>query len=156
MAVWAAIGNLEAHFTIQMLINSPATCGPSFGPLLSSYSIPVEGWRWSQWEILWLAGPVTILMFIALPETSTATILLRRARRLRKSTGNVNLKSQSEIDQVNISAKSMILDALMKPVSIIDEIPILCMLVHEAQDQGVMCNREPTTCRKSYSNCSFI
>ncbi|TVY52994.1 Caffeine resistance protein 5 [Lachnellula cervina] len=111
MAVWAAI----------------ATCGPSFGPLLSSYSIPVEGWRWSQWEILWLAGPVTVLMFIALPETSTPTIMLHRARRLRHSTGNMNLKSQSEVNQVSISAKNMILDALMKPVSVLDDSKIPCI-----------------------------
>jgi len=59
-----------------------------------------------------------MLMFYFLPETSSETILLRRARRLRKSTGNTNLKSQSEIDQASLSAKEVAFDALIKPVSV--------------------------------------
>jgi MFS transporter, DHA1 family, multidrug resistance protein len=94
-----------------------ATCGPSIGPLISSFSTVAEGWRWSQWELLWLSGPVLIFMFFLLPETSTETILLRRACRLRKSTGNANLMSQSEIDQANLSAKEVAFNALIKPVS---------------------------------------
>lgn len=66
-------------------------------------------------------------MFIALPETSTPTIMLHRARRLRHSTGNMNLKSQSEVNQVSISAKNMILDVLMKPVSVFDDSKIPCI-----------------------------
>ena len=38
-------------------------------------------------------------MFFFLPETSSANILLNRAKRLRKLTGDNRLKAQSEIDQ---------------------------------------------------------
>ncbi len=57
-------------------------------------------------------------MFICLPETSHPNILLRRAARLRKLTGNVNFKSQSEIDQQNMKPSAVVIDALIKPIEI--------------------------------------
>jgi MFS transporter, DHA1 family, multidrug resistance protein len=69
-----------------------------------------------MWEMLWLAGPVFILFFLTLPETNPATILLHRARRLRLATGNEQLKSQSEIDQANLSVTSLILENLYRPM----------------------------------------
>lgn len=64
-----------------------ATSGPALGPVIAGFSVPVQGWRWSSWEILWLSGPILIVMILFLPETSTPNILLRRAQRLRKLTG---------------------------------------------------------------------
>jgi DHA1 family multidrug resistance protein-like MFS transporter len=55
------------------------------------------------------------MMIFSLPETSTANILLRRARRLRKITGNNNFLSQSEIDQAGMSAGDVAYEALIKP-----------------------------------------
>lgn len=78
---------------------SAAYCGPALGPLLSGFAVTAKGWRWSLWEILWIAGPIFILMFLCVPETSTPNILLRRADRLRKFTGDDRLRAQSEIDQ---------------------------------------------------------
>ncbi|KAI5366623.1 putative major facilitator superfamily, MFS transporter superfamily [Septoria linicola] len=76
---------------------------PALGPLLSGFAVPAKGWRWSLWEILWMSAPVLILMYMAFPETSAANILLRRAQRLRKLTGNDKYKSQSELDQANLN-----------------------------------------------------
>ncbi|KAE8445003.1 hypothetical protein EG329_014009 [Mollisiaceae sp. DMI_Dod_QoI] len=92
-----------------------ATLGPAFGPVVAGFSIQAKNWRWSQWEMLWLSGPIFLLMFFSLPETSPATILLQRARRLRKLLHKSNLKSQSEIDQAHMTAKERAFDALIKP-----------------------------------------
>jgi len=92
-----------------------ATCGPALGPIISGFSVTAENWRWSQWELLWLAGPVYLVMFFFLPETSPSNILLRRAQRLRKLTGNQNLKSQSEIDQANIKFTDLVTENLLRP-----------------------------------------
>jgi DHA1 family multidrug resistance protein-like MFS transporter len=67
------------------------------------------------WEMLWLAGPVCIAMVLTLPETSADNILLRRAQRLRKLTGRTDMFSQSEIDQANMTARQIAIDALIKP-----------------------------------------
>lgn len=72
--------------------------------------------------MLWLSGPICIAMFVLLPETSADTILLRRARRLRKLTGRDDLYSQSEIDQAYMSAREIVANALFRPweINILD------------------------------------
>lgn len=95
-----------------------AYCGPALGPLISGFAVTAKGWRWSLWEILWMAGPVFLVMFMLLPETSTPNILLRRARRLRKLTGDERLKSQSEIDQKNMKPSAIVVEAIVKPIEI--------------------------------------
>lgn len=95
-----------------------AFCAPALGPLLSGFAVMNNGWRWSLWEILWMAGPVWIVMFFSMPETSSGTILLRRAQRLRKLTGDASLKSQSEIDQGSKSFRQIAGEQLLKPIEI--------------------------------------
>ncbi|KAI9661747.1 MAG: hypothetical protein M1821_008986 [Bathelium mastoideum] len=95
-----------------------ATCGPALGPIISGFSVDAENWRWSLWEMLWLAGPIWILLFLFLPETSGPNILLHRARRLRALTGDDRLKSQSEIDQANLHPRQVALEALWRPIGL--------------------------------------
>ena len=92
--------------------------GPALGPVISGYAVTAKGWRWSLWEVLWMSGPVFVLMFLVLPETSTANILLRRAQRLRKLTGNEQLRAQSEIDQGTMKPKEVLWNSLIKPFEI--------------------------------------
>lgn len=68
--------------------------------------------------MLWGTGPVWVLLFILLPETSPDTILLRRAARLRRVTGNENLRSNSEIIQAHMSLKQVVVESLLRPVQI--------------------------------------
>jgi len=93
-------------------------CGPALGPVISAFAVTAEGWRWSLWEILWAAGPVLIVMALLLPETSSPTILLQRAARLRKLTGDPRIKSQGEIDQKNLTPTGILLGAVIKPIEI--------------------------------------
>ena len=74
-------------------------CAPALRPLLAGFAVGPEGWRWAFWG----SAPVFLIMFVSMPETSASNILLRRAQRLRKPIGNANLKSQSEIDQGQLS-----------------------------------------------------
>jgi DHA1 family multidrug resistance protein-like MFS transporter len=92
--------------------------GPALGPLMAGFAVAAKNWRWSLWEIVWMAAPVVVLLLLLMPETSTPNILLRRARRLRALTGNANLQSQSEIDQRHITASAILVDALIKPIEI--------------------------------------
>jgi DHA1 family multidrug resistance protein-like MFS transporter len=107
---------------------SAAYCGPALGPLLSGFAVTAKGWRWSLWEILWAAGPVLIIMFLLLPETSTPNILLRRAQRLRRLTGDSRLRAQSEIDQKNLKPSAVIIDALIKPLEITIKDPAIAFV----------------------------
>ncbi|GAB1736744.1 hypothetical protein NU219Hw_g8776t1 [Hortaea werneckii] len=96
-----------------------ATAAPALGPLIAGFSVTVEGWRWAMWELLWLAGPIFLVMLLCLPETSAANILLRRAERLRKLTGDSRLMAQSEIDQANLRPKDVAFEALVRPMQLI-------------------------------------
>lgn len=97
---------------------SAAYCGPALGPLLSGFAVSAKGWRWSLWEILWIAGPAFLAFFFFLPETSGPNILARRAQRLRQKTGDPRLQSQSEIDQKNLRVGAILVDAIIKPLEI--------------------------------------
>ncbi|KAL8700850.1 MAG: hypothetical protein Q9201_005220 [Fulgogasparrea decipioides] len=97
---------------------SAAYCGPALGPLLSGFAVPVKGWRWSLWEIVWISGPILIIMLLFTPETSTPNILLRRAARLRKLTDSQRLQSHSEIAQKDLKPSAVAIDALIKPLEI--------------------------------------
>jgi len=96
-----------------------ATCGPALGPIISGFSVAAKNWRWSLWEMLWMNGPIFLSLFFFLPETSSANILLRRAQRLRKLTGDQHLKSQSEIDQANLTPRQVAVEALWRPFQLI-------------------------------------
>lgn len=107
---------------------SAAYCGPALGPLLSGFAITAKGWRWGLWEILWIAGPIFILMFLFNPETSTPNILLRRANRLRALTHDSRLKSQSEIDQKGLTPSKIAIEALIKPMEITFKDPAIAFV----------------------------
>ncbi|KUJ17062.1 multidrug transporter [Mollisia scopiformis] len=107
---------------------SAAYCGPALGPLLSGFAVTAKGWRWSLWEILWAAGPIFLLMFLLLPETSTPNILLRRAARLRKLTGDNRILAQSEIDQKNMKPSKILIDAIVKPIEITIKDPAIAFV----------------------------
>ncbi|KAK3620813.1 hypothetical protein LTR56_020587 [Elasticomyces elasticus] len=92
--------------------------GPALGPLMAGFAVPAKNWHWSLWEIAWMAAPMLIALLLLMPETSTSTILLRRARRLRQVTRESRLQSQSEIDQRQLSASGILVSALIKPIEI--------------------------------------
>ncbi|UPL04241.1 hypothetical protein LCI18_015175 [Fusarium solani-melongenae] len=114
------------------------SCGPSLGPLLSGFAVTAKNWRWSLYESIWISAPLLIALFIFLPETSTPNILLRRAQRLRKLTGNQKLMSQSEIDQAHLTVSGIAIDALIKPLEITIKDPaVLFVQVYSAIVYGI-------------------
>ncbi|PTB53512.1 hypothetical protein M431DRAFT_556789 [Trichoderma harzianum CBS 226.95] len=95
-----------------------AWAGPAIGPVIGGFAAQAKGWRWPMWEIVWMSSLALVFLLLFMPETSAPTILLRRARRLRKLTGDSRLQSQSEIDQRHMSTSAVLFDALVKPMEI--------------------------------------
>ncbi|KAJ5158717.1 Major facilitator superfamily domain general substrate transporter [Penicillium coprophilum] len=137
----ASIGDLYSLMSLpyaMMAWVSAAYCGPALGPLLSGFAVPIKGWRWSLFESIWASAPVFILMFMFLPETSSATILLRRADRLRKIHNTKRFQSQSEIDQRNMQISDVAIDALIKPLEITIKDPaVLFVQIYTAIIYGI-------------------
>ncbi|KAJ5628496.1 hypothetical protein N7490_010724 [Penicillium lividum] len=124
----ASMGDMYNEIYVPLLLTSwvaAAYCGPALGPVLSAFAIVKEGWRWAMWEILWMSGPVFCIMLVFLPETSPDTILLRRAQRLRRITGNPNIFSHSEIERDHLTFGQEVLISLAKPIEIMMKDPAI-------------------------------
>ena len=102
-----------------------AWAGPAFGPVIGGFAAQARGWRWPLWEIVWLASGTLLVLLILMPETSASNILLRRAKRLRKLTGDSRLQSQSEIDQRNLQLSDVLVTALIRPMEIMLKDPAI-------------------------------
>lgn len=72
--------------------------GPALGPLIGGY-LSLAGWRWLFWFQLIVGGVAYILIAFTVPETYAPTILTRRAKRLRKETGDQSYVTEEEIDR---------------------------------------------------------
>lgn len=92
--------------------------GPAIGPTFAGFAAMEKGWRWPLWEVVWICAVMAIFLLALTPETSAPNILLRRAKRLRKLTGDARLQSQSEIDQRHMSGSAVLIAALIRPFEI--------------------------------------
>ncbi len=95
-----------------------AVLGPTMGPLLGGFAAQANGWRWPIWILMWLSGGTLIVLFFFMPETSSANILYRRARRLRKQTGNDKLRCEPELIGETMTGKEIALMVLVRPFTL--------------------------------------
>lgn len=106
-----------------------ATCwGPLIGPIISGFIAPALGWRWVYWIALIIAG-ISWPVLIFSPETYAPVILKRRAKRLRKETGNPNIVAPSELGSQSI--KDLVTVVLTRPVRMfLFESIVLCSCLY--------------------------
>nr|POE47527.1 caffeine resistance protein 5 [Quercus suber] len=113
-----------------------AICGPTLGPLVGGFAVmsgPIGGgftapWTWPIWELMWLSAFCLVSIFFFLPETSANNILYRRARRLRKITGDDKIKAESEIVGENMTPKDIVLMSLVRPFTLNFTEPMVFLL----------------------------
>jgi DHA1 family multidrug resistance protein-like MFS transporter len=82
--------------------------------------------RWHTWTAtLWLLAGMTafttMFTFFFLPETLSSNILLRRAQRIRRQTGDLTYRSQSEVHAPTTDFFSMLLKQT------VDDLKLSCM-----------------------------
>lgn len=65
--------------------------------------------------MLWISGFSFAFLVLLMPETLSDAVLLRRARRLRKLTGDDRYKSMSEIKESLLTKKDIAKEALIRP-----------------------------------------
>ncbi|KAF9883170.1 hypothetical protein FE257_003890 [Aspergillus nanangensis] len=109
-----ARGRLMAYFMTM------TTIGPILGPVISGWVV-LCGWRWCIWVGVIFAG-VSLPMAIFMPETFAPIILQRRAAKLRKETGNMNIVAP--LDLVNQSFKQKLAINLSRPFKMLFYEPI--------------------------------
>ncbi|KAJ5167395.1 uncharacterized protein N7482_006176 [Penicillium canariense] len=91
------------------------TFGPIMGPWISGF-VAVVSWRWCFWIGLICSG-ATLPLVIFMPETYGPVVLTRRAKKLRKETGNSNIVSPLELESRDL--RRMFLVTISRPFRMI-------------------------------------
>lgn len=103
-----------------------ATCmnlASTIAPIVGAFIVDRYNWRWTAWVTLILCGAVGILCLVLLRETSHNRILMKRAARLRRETGNAKLRSRNEM--VSLDWHVLLHKYCTKPVRMFVQEPIL-------------------------------
>ncbi|KAJ3558924.1 hypothetical protein NM688_g648 [Phlebia brevispora] len=105
----------EDRATVLGLWGVAAMSGPALGPVIGGFVAQAKGWTWTIWILLWLGGGSAVFLAFFMPETSSQAILYRRAVRLRRLTGNQQLRSQGEIDAAQMTMGDIAMLTLIRP-----------------------------------------
>lgn len=85
------------------------------GPWVSGF-VAVVSWRWCFWIGLICSG-VALPLVIFMPETYGPVVLKRRAKKLRKDTGNSSILSPLEMESRNL--REMFIITMTRPFRMI-------------------------------------
>ncbi|KAK4126996.1 MFS general substrate transporter [Parathielavia appendiculata] len=111
--------------------------GPCIGPVAGGYLIRAAGWRWVYWLITIVAGIITVFTFFTLKESYAPVILERKAARLRKETGNRELRSA--LAGAAASPAEKLKAAIVRPVKLLFLAPIVTsMSLYVAVTYGIL------------------
>ncbi|KAJ5289037.1 hypothetical protein N7478_002067 [Penicillium angulare] len=105
-----------------------AISAPVLGPMLGGFASSAKGWTWTIWQLMWVSAFAFVLLFFGLPETFAPNILARRARRVRRITGNSGYMSESEIEIKEIKPVDVVFEALVRPFQLCFAEPIVLLL----------------------------
>jgi len=98
-----------------------ALIGPVIGPVCGGFLSQAAGWRWIFWVLAIAIGVVSIAAAPIIRETYAPVLLERKTRRLRKETGNPNLRSKLE---QNLPPKEVFIRAIARPTKLLFLSPI--------------------------------
>ncbi|KAJ5159429.1 uncharacterized protein N7482_006433 [Penicillium canariense] len=105
---------------------STMNLGSIIAPIAGAYIVDRYGWRWTAWVTLILCGVVGIHALLLLRESSHNRILMRRASRLRRETGNMNLRARAEM--ASLDPRVLLRKYCTKPVRMFIQEPILIVM----------------------------
>ncbi|KAJ5551512.1 hypothetical protein N7535_000542 [Penicillium sp. DV-2018c] len=99
--------------------------GPVVGPVAGGFLAEAEGWRWVFWVIAITTGVMIILTIIWYRESYGPVVLERKAARLRKETGNPDLRSIHYRGKLSLN---LFASALARPLKLLFCSPIVFLM----------------------------
>ncbi|CAK7220599.1 hypothetical protein SBRCBS47491_004243 [Sporothrix bragantina] len=96
--------------------------GPIIGPVAGGFLASAKGWRWVFWLIVIVSGFVSIVFFFSMRETYAPLLLERKAARLRKETGNQQLRSKLD---AGLSPRDYFKRGIFRPLKMLAFSPIV-------------------------------
>ncbi|PCH34696.1 MFS general substrate transporter [Wolfiporia cocos MD-104 SS10] len=111
-------GEALAFFTLAPF------AGPTLGPLVSGFMGDAGvDWRWVFWLLTFFAGFCLILIIFTLPETFLPILMVKRAKKLRKETGDD--RYWAPFERRNIKAGALARQTLARPFIVLAQEPML-------------------------------
>lgn len=92
---------------------------PTLAPIIAGFIALRTTWRWVMWVVVFCTGFTLVLGIILLNETFPPTILGRKARRLRKETGNKDLMTIFEASSEGESLWQKIGKNIVRPIKLL-------------------------------------
>lgn len=114
----------EQRGRAQSILSLMPLLGPILGPILGGYIAQAKGWRWTFWFASIVLATFGLSLLIVYRESYEATILRRKAQRLRKERNNPLLHSKYDH---TVSPVEVIKKAFIRPIKIF-RIPIFLIL----------------------------
>jgi multidrug resistance protein len=108
----ADLARPETRATAMAIWTVGPTIGPVIGPVAGGFICMHLGWRWNFYIIAIAAGVVITFGIFTMKETYAPALLEKKARRLRKETGNPNLRSK--LDK-GMTTKQLFLYSIVRP-----------------------------------------
>ncbi|KEF57653.1 uncharacterized protein A1O9_05571 [Exophiala aquamarina CBS 119918] len=100
--------------------------GPAIGPLAGGYLGMASGWRWLYWIQLILSGICWLLLTFTIPETYAPALLDRRAKQLRRETGESKYVTEKDLDTRPFGERLRII--LIRPLQLLFLEPIVLFI----------------------------
>lgn len=122
-AVISDIWDAETRGKALALFTLAPFAGPAIGPTVAGFVGDNTSWRWVFWILAIFAFLCWILIIFTMPETYGPILLVRKAERLRKETGDSRYYAPMEKRQVSIAKR--LEDILAKPFLILFREPML-------------------------------
>jgi multidrug resistance protein len=94
----ADLWTVEERGVPMAVFSAAAFVGPAIGPLVGGFLSNAKGWRWLYWIQLIMSGATWILITFTLPETYAPALLSKRAKKLRKETGNDRYVTEQQLN----------------------------------------------------------
>jgi MFS family permease len=109
------------------VLSFPPLIGPVVGPIIGGYLTQAAGWRWAFWFSAITGGCFELVFLLTFRETYTPEILRRKARHLRKQTGDHNYRSRFDFDS-RASGLNLMKDSLVRPGKLFFCSPLVLVL----------------------------
>lgn len=112
---------------------------PVIAPLVGACMVVAKDWRWIFWLMTFLSAFCLFLLILLFPETSHANILARRARRLRKQTGDDRYYTEQERLDSLVTPKQFLIATFYRPFKMIIQEPIILVFdIYIAVTYGIL------------------
>ena len=124
----ATLGDIVSQNYLALVLglwSIGAVAAPILAPLLGASMVVAKDWRWIFWLLFFCCCATMLLLTFFFPETSSDTVLHRKAARIRKLTGDNRYYTEKEREEAQLPKKQFLIETLYRPFSMMITEPIV-------------------------------